>query len=346
MNSGGQEQPLSEQTGGGGPSVRHEDAALSTGAGPAVKCIVCGSATQQLVWTVHDSLLNYPGEFKIVRCLVCGTLRMSPRPPFQQRRESFDDRYPLFDWALGRKRAEAPRRIARFAAQIDQINNRHRPGRLLDVGCGDGYFLLGMQQRGWQVRGIELNGKVAAYAREELDLDVVAGAEHEVDWDGQYDCITMLGVLEDVDDPAALLGRCHEHLADDGMLVVQTHNIASWEARLFGPDWFNVEAPRHVWHFTPQTLERLLADNHFVKRDLFHYGSAYVTERSIENRRGRAFPSSSVDRLLRKAVVEPAAKLLPRLGQGIMIEAYVFKAGQGGPVSGSRPGFAKMDANE
>ncbi len=293
-------------------------------------CAVCGISSNEARWHVSDALLHTAGTFDIVSCTGCGTLRVEPLPPFSARRESFTDEYPLFDWALGRKQAVTDERIARFAPQIAEINRRRHPGRLLDVGAGDGYFMLGMQTRGWEVRGIELNEAVAAYAREQLGLDMTAGAEHEVDWQGPYDCITLFGVLEDVDDPNACLARCRENLADGGLLVVQTHNIASWEARWFGPDWFNIEAPRHVWHFSPPTLERLLKNNGFRQDDLLHYGAAFVTERSIENRRRRPFPSSTLDRMLRKAVVAPAAKLAPRLGQGIMIEAYCSKQEGGG----------------
>lgn len=293
------------------------------------ECAVCGSHSAEVRWRVGDTLLRTPGTFDIVTCVECGTLRVEPLPPFDERRAAFTDDYPLFDWALGRKRADVEERVGRFMPQIAEINRRQRPGRLLDVGCGDGYFMLGMQTRGWEVRGIELHEGVAGYAREELGLDVTAGAEHEVDWEGPYDCITLFGVLEDVDDPNACLKRCHDNLADDGLLVVQTHNIESWEARFFGPDWFNIEAPRHVWHFSPATLGRLLAKNGFHQEALMHYGTAYVTERSIENRRHRPFPSSILDRALRKLAVVPAAKLTPRLGQGIMIEAYCRK-GEGG----------------
>jgi hypothetical protein len=87
-----------------------------------------------------------------------------------------------------------------------------------------------------------------------------------------------------------------------------------------------VEAPRHVWHFAPLTLRRLLENNRFKQDDLLHYGAEYVTERSIENRRGKVFPSSTFDRILRKLIIVPAARLLPHLGQGIMIEAYSSKA--------------------
>lgn len=303
---------------------------------PVEHCAVCNSTGAVPEWTVEDSLLHFPGEFRIVRCIACGTLRLTPRLPFAQRRLSFTDDYPLFDWALGRKQAQPAQRISRFQAQIDEIGRRQPSGKLLDVGCGDGYFMLGMQERGWQVRGIELHEGVAAYSRDELGLDVVAGAEDEVDWGGPFDCITLLGVIEDVDDPNDLLARCYDNLAEGGLLVVQTHNIESWEARYFGPKWFNIEAPRHVWHFSPKTLTRLLENNRYGSEALLHYGSTYVTERSFELKRRRKFPSSIADRLLRKAVIQPAARLLPRLGQGIMIEAYCRKAGRAASAPGPK----------
>lgn len=289
------------------------------------ECAVCGSRLWHPQWRIRDSLLDYPGSFDIIACDGCGTLRMSPRPSFSARRRSFTDQYPLYDWALGRKSAREAERIGRFSPQIAAINSRKQPGRLLDVGAGDGYFMLGMQQRGWETRGIELHEGVAAYARDELGLDMVAGAEHEVDWGGPYDCITLFGLIEDVDDPNACLSRCFDSLAPDGLLVVQTHNIGSLEARYFGPDWFNIEAPRHVWHFSPDTLRRLLDSNRFTQDRLLHYGSTYVTEQSIGQHRGRPFPSTPVDRVIRKLLISPAARLLPRIGQGIMIESYCHK---------------------
>jgi SAM-dependent methyltransferase len=320
---------IGDSNGGGKEAFASGDALLSTfeEAEHQVDCAVCGGALQRPMWTVRDTLLGSTESYRIVRCPDCGTLRMSPRPTFDERRQSFTDLYPLFDWALGRKRAQAEQRIGRFAAQINEINRRQRPGKLLDVGCGDGYFLLGMQRRGWEVSGIELHEKVAAYARDELGLDVRGGAEDEVDWGGRYDCITLFGVIEDLDDPNACLDRCREHLNNGGLLVVQTHNIDSWEARHFGPHWFNIEAPRHVWHFSPVTLEKLLQNNGFRQEHLLHYGAVFVTERSIENRRGKVFPSSALDRIIRKAIVAPAAKIAPKLGQGIMIESYCRKTG-------------------
>lgn len=288
-------------------------------------CAVCDSTGASPAWCAHDSLLGASEEYSYVRCDTCGTIRMSPRPLFEVRRQAYPDEFPLYDWAMGRKQPVTEERIGRYRDQIEQINRRQRPGRLLDVGCGDGYFMLGMKQRGWDPRGIEINEAVAAYGRDQLGLDIVAGAEDGVDWDGPYDCITLMGVIEDVDDPNDILSRCRDNLDDGGLLVVQTHNIASWEARFFKSDWFNVEAPRHVWHFSPATLERLLEKNHFSQSGLLHYSADYVTEHSIQNRRGRRFPSSMPDRLLRKAVIAPANRLLPRIGQGVMIESYCRK---------------------
>jgi hypothetical protein len=73
----------------------------------------------------------------------------------------------------------------------------------------------------------------------------------------------MWHVLEHLTDPLAAIQRARTLLTDDGRLLISVPNLASLQARLFGPDWLHLDLPRHLFHFTPRSLERLLERSGF-----------------------------------------------------------------------------------
>jgi SAM-dependent methyltransferase len=104
-----------------------------------------------------------------------------------------------------------------------------------------------------------------------------------------FDLILMFHVLEHLDDPAAALRACAERLRPGGRLVIAVPNYASWQSRYARDRWFHLDVPRHLFHFTPASLARLLreaglapGDTHFVSWEHDPYGWV----QSIENRLG------------------------------------------------------------
>src|SRR5262249_45937238 len=74
-----------------------------------------------------------------------------------------------------------------------------------------------------------------------------------------FDLITLRQALEHIHDPLSLLREVHRLLAPAGKLIVSVPNIDSWPFRWFGANWFGLDLPRHLTHFTPRTL-RLMAE--------------------------------------------------------------------------------------
>jgi SAM-dependent methyltransferase len=112
------------------------------------------------------------------------------------------------------------------------------------------------------VYGVELNGAVAQAAREQHQLEVFAGTLEEAGYPAKmFDVVTLWDVLEHLHDPAATLREIHRILKDDGILVVRVPNLASWNAHLFGRYWAGLDAPRHLYVFSPATLTRLQSQN-------------------------------------------------------------------------------------
>ncbi len=75
---------------------------------------------------------------------------------------------------------------------------------------------------------------------------------------GRFDVVTAFHVLEHVPDPVAVARRMLDWLAPGGLLIVEVPNAGGLGAALFGGAWSGLELPRHLSHFTPVTLERVI----------------------------------------------------------------------------------------
>jgi 2-polyprenyl-3-methyl-5-hydroxy-6-metoxy-1,4-benzoquinol methylase len=146
----------------------------------------------------------------------------------------------------------------------DQLTSEPvKPGlRLLDVGCGAGIYLEAMQARGWEAWGVEPSPDQAEAVRRRLKLPlerVFAGrAENATFPPGSFDLVTMFHVLEHLHEPVTVLTMVRSWLREGGTLRLRVPNLDSYESRLFGRLWFGLEIPRHLTHFEPQTIRRVL----------------------------------------------------------------------------------------
>jgi len=138
------------------------------------------------------------------------------------------------------------------------------PGTLLDVGCGTGEFLHEMQSHGWQVTGVETETRVAAFARRKYGLEVASGDLETCEFQPQqFDVITFWHVLEHLFDPLQTLKRVDGILKDDGVVLIAVPNIASMDAEFYKENWVALDAPRHLAHFTPDSMSRLATAANF-----------------------------------------------------------------------------------
>lgn len=152
---------------------------------------------------------------------------------------------------------DAPHRRMRHKDVWDRLEPRGQ-NRLLDVGCGDGGYLLRQRSRGWTVTGIEPSASAVAVARQR-GLEVFEGVLPGVDLAGrQFDVITLLGVLDHVPEPQRTLEAVRELLSPGGIVVISVPNAESAAARVFGEAWPGWDLPRHQNHFTPDTLRQML----------------------------------------------------------------------------------------
>jgi len=133
------------------------------------------------------------------------------------------------------------------------------PGRILDVGCGNGDDLIRLKSNGWALYGVEPNPYAAAHARR-VGIEVFSGPIEQAPFpESSFKVITLFHSLEHVHDPVLTLRQVARLLAPNGLVLVRTPNVASLNFRLFGIHWHGLEIPRHLYWFDPHCL-RLLAE--------------------------------------------------------------------------------------
>jgi SAM-dependent methyltransferase len=153
---------------------------------------------------------------------------------------------------------------ANFDRRLAWIESLRGRGRLLEVGCAYGLFLRRARERGWDVAGVEIAADCAEQASANAGVSVVAGDFMSVDLPGGFDVVVLLDVIEHLPDPGACIARCAELLGDDGLLVIETGDLASVWARLLGRRWHFVDPPQHLFYFTARSLDALLRRHGFA----------------------------------------------------------------------------------
>jgi 2-polyprenyl-3-methyl-5-hydroxy-6-metoxy-1,4-benzoquinol methylase len=134
----------------------------------------------------------------------------------------------------------------------------------LDVGCAAGFFMAVAQDEGWQVQGVEPSLFVANYASSQMGLHVYQGTLRDANYPPEsWDVVTLWDVLEHMPNPHQELEEIHRVLKRQGILALETQNIDSWLPKILGKNWGHFGHHLHLFHFTPKTITRILADTGF-----------------------------------------------------------------------------------
>jgi SAM-dependent methyltransferase len=223
----------------------------------------------------QDRIHRLEGRFQVVRCGNCGLLRTNPRPTLDSIGAYYPDSYPPFQ-----EQAAAPlplwRKLLR-GLKWDNLSNAIPPippGSLLEVGCATGAFLRLMRDRGWEVRGIEFSPGAGRRAQDAGFPVHIGSVESAPEPERRYDLIVAWHTLEHLHRPLEALQCLHRWTKPGGWLACSLPDAGGLQFRIFQESWCDLDVPRHLYHFTPQTLAVLLAasgwkmDSAFYHRDL------------------------------------------------------------------------------
>jgi 2-polyprenyl-3-methyl-5-hydroxy-6-metoxy-1,4-benzoquinol methylase len=244
-------------------------------------CNLCGANDAELMYIEKDRLMKVPGSFPLVRCRRCGLMYLNPRPTLAEMAQYYPEDYLPY--------AVPAENRASWIARVDHSYGYWKRarliqaaypsgGRILDVGCATGEYLRMMVRVGpWEAHGTEVSPGAAAHAREVHGLDVCTGELADARFpDSHFDVVTIWDVLEHVHDPTNTLAEIHRILRPSGLAVVRVPDGSSWDARLFGRYWVGLDAPRHTYVFSAETLSAFLQTTGFEIRSLRHVMLGYL----------------------------------------------------------------------
>jgi 2-polyprenyl-3-methyl-5-hydroxy-6-metoxy-1,4-benzoquinol methylase len=257
-------------------------------------CPACGGRRREQIYSgLRDRLSNAPGEWTLKRCLACESAYLDPRATEASMKRAYPPDYPTHSRPTRPTTRDGPVRrqwvklrhgylndrwgyalhpesaAGRFvvpllphARRLDESVRRLRfpgpDGRVLDLGCGHGGFLVYMRELGWRAEGLDPDSEAVARACE-AGVDARVGtADHLTAEDGPYDAITLHHVIEHIHDPAKALARIRERLKPGGTLWIATPNVNAPGHGMFGTNWIALDTPRHLILLSRAGLTELL----------------------------------------------------------------------------------------
>ncbi|MBW3542510.1 MAG: class I SAM-dependent methyltransferase [Planctomycetes bacterium] len=319
-----------------------------------VACLHCGGNDFEPVITGRDRQTGVGGDFTVASCVACGLQFTNPRPTLRSIGLFYPEKYRPWDdrEAGGLLRGKLHRMLersvlradygyppqpagvgARLSAVLGRLwirRSRQRmtwvpfrpPGRLLDFGCGRGDFLAKMLACGWQVEGVDVSPVAAAAVERRTGIRVHVGTlPHAHVAPQSFDAVTMWNSLEHVHQPRETVRAARDVLRPGGLLALSVPNIDSWTFRRFGPNWWPLDLPRHLTHFTPATLGRLLEAEGFRVLSIDHIGRAGMLRKSVHQAFATGHRPPDLRRLNHRWPAESKARWTERTQQADIMRA-------------------------
>lgn len=233
-------------------------------------CPWCGTPSEHVYLKLKDYFLTQE-DFSVFECDHCHLLFTAPRPDeahlgtYYQSEQYFSHQENTQGF------------IPRIYEAVKSINIRHKVklatqgfsvGNALDIGCGVGDFLVGLQQKGWIVQGIEPSADARRIAEKRLGFCPLSPDDYDKLPSESFDLITMWHVLEHVADLHFQLSQLHRLLKPNGRLVIALPNYQSYDAKYYKEYWAAWDVPRHLNHFSVDSIRSIVGNNGFQLIDI------------------------------------------------------------------------------
>ena len=235
----------------------------------------------------------------LCKCIKCGFV-------FSQKIPSEGELIKHYE-GYGRNDYLSPITIKRYHELLDKLEKFRKTNRILDVGCGIGYFLEVAKERGWEVYGTEYTDRAIEIC-EEKGITMKQGKLDPTDFEPEsFDVITSFEVLEHINNPIEENLNFYKLLRKGGLVYLTTPNFNSLLRYRLKERYDVITYPEHLSYYTPKTLNKLYTNCGFKKLKIQTTGISLTRLKTSQGKTSQAFISeTSDDENLRKQIEEKA----------------------------------------
>lgn len=256
-------------------------------------CPVCNSVDIKNVLQVKDYTVS--GEiFTIAECQAC-TLRFTQNVPDEKtivpyyKSEDYISHTNTTTGLINRLYHSVRKRTIVRKRKLVEKNTGIKTGKLLDVGSGIGSFVSEMKKQGWEATGLEPDADARKVAKDLYDLKLAdSGQFYQLPAD-HFDAITLWHVLEHVHDLSKYIQQLKTLLKEKGKLFIAVPNYTAADATIYSEYWAAYDAPRHLYHFSPRSMQMLMEKNGLkvLQYEPMWYDSFYISLLSSKYKTGK-----------------------------------------------------------
>lgn len=142
-------------------------------------------------------------------------------------------------------------------------NYRVKKGRLLEIGCGSGFFLEEAKRQGYEVYGVEPGEKSVEKAKKDIRKNIIVDIFKPSQFKKNFfDVICCLQTFDHIPDPNGLLAECYKILKKGGLMLFFNHDIGAWQNRIMGEKSPIIDI-EHTYLFDKKTMRKIFEKHHF-----------------------------------------------------------------------------------
>jgi 2-polyprenyl-3-methyl-5-hydroxy-6-metoxy-1,4-benzoquinol methylase len=256
-------------------------------------CPVCNSIEIVEQFLVADYTVSQE-QFPVFFCKVC-TQGFTQNIPTQEnigpyyKAESYISHTDSQKGLINKLYHIVRKKTLQGKAKLVKAASNKQIGSILDIGCGTGAFLHTMQQQQWKAKGLEPDADTRAKAMELYSIETEPSHKLFEQTANSFDVVTMWHVLEHVHELKPYLSKIHELLVAKGKLIIAVPNYTSYDAQHYKAHWAAYDVPRHLYHFSPKSMETLLTQFGFklITKKPMWFDSVYVSMLSEQYKNGK-----------------------------------------------------------
>ncbi|MFP6765893.1 MAG: class I SAM-dependent methyltransferase, partial [Planctomycetaceae bacterium] len=230
-------------------------------------CLICGHTAAQEKYTIEGVTERF------VQCASCGLGSVFPMPEAARIESFYPAEYYGTPSAKFEPTVEAGVRVGARLRVQSLLSGLPGDSHVLDIGCGRGVMLRALLDLGYTAHGVEISREAAAGVDPRAHVRIAADLNNAGYSTDSMDAIILWHVLEHLPDPERTLAEIRRILKPGGRLILAVPNCASWQARWAKQDWFHLDLPRHLYHFSPETLSMLLHRHGFAQQSCHHFAA-------------------------------------------------------------------------